>query len=98
MALQTLGTTTRFIVQFDDAIAGSAQPIAQALLSNCEVDSFRMNVYLPSHRGGGQDPLLTHRCIIRVQDTTIPGETTGPQRGGRITRAIRRLRQPVSSA
>jgi hypothetical protein len=84
MAVQNLGSTTRFVVQFDNAIAGTAQPIAQVLLDNCEVDSSRMNVYLPSHQGGGQDPFLPprHPLVIRVQDTTIPGETTGPQRGG----------------
>jgi hypothetical protein len=84
MAIQTLGNTRRFIVDFDDAIAGAAQPIAQVLMNNCEADSFRMNVYLPSHLGLGQDGFLLHPLVIRVQDTTIPGlsEPSGPPRGG----------------
>lgn len=80
MAVQEAGRTTRFIVQYDDAV-GPALACAQALLATVEHDLLALSVYLPYKPAGGGDPLVTSPETVIVQDAALGGETP-PVRGG----------------
>ena len=82
MAIQEVGRTNHFIVQYDDVVA-SGQQRAQAVLASCENDLFGLTLYMPTHTGGLGDPFAPQRVIIQVVDQ--PADTPAnqwPQRGG----------------
>jgi hypothetical protein len=81
MAVQTAGTTTHFIVTYDDAAGTAAQTNASALLATVEFDLFRLKTYFPYEAKLGTDPLASNPISIRLQDTNFQGQP-GPQRGG----------------
>jgi hypothetical protein len=81
MAVQTVGTTTHFIVTYDDAAGTPAQTNASALLATVEFDLFRLKTYFPYEAKLGTDPLASNPISIRLQDTNFQGQP-GPQRGG----------------
>jgi hypothetical protein len=66
MALQTLGQTTHFVVRYDADAGATGRAVAQTLLNTVEADLARLEVHLPSHRGGGGDPFLHPPVDIQV--------------------------------
>ncbi len=89
MAIQELGRTTNFIVQYDDAIS-SAQTRAQAVLSSCENDLYKLSLYLPMSVSGpsdlfrdANDTIAPQRVFIQVLDQPASLDSKSwPPRGG----------------
>src|ERR1700729_2331492 len=81
MALQQAGTTTHFVLTYDDVAGTPAQTGAAALLATVEKDLGHLRSYFPYTVKLGSDPIAGNPVAIRVQDTTFNGQA-GPQRGG----------------
>ena len=89
MAIQELGRTTNFIVQYDDAIS-SAQARAQAVFSSCENDFYKLSLYLAMSVSGpsdlfrdANDTIAPQRVFIQVLDQPASLDSKSwPPRGG----------------
>lgn len=69
MKLIDVGTTTHFVVRYDQAIGSGAQTRAQAIVDTCERDLAKLALYMPYSQGGGGDPYIDdHRIAVEVVD------------------------------
>ena len=64
MALQIAGQTAHFIVRYDDSITTPALSVAHAVLAICEIDLFKLGMYMPTTAG---DPFIPPHPTIDVQ-------------------------------
>jgi hypothetical protein len=73
MALQTVGETTHFLIQYDDTTGLAGLAVASAVLAICEVDLFKLSAHMPFQRGVAGDFFVDPKIAVRVLNDPING-------------------------